>query len=69
MIEGETNRQGQEVVRKTDTRSTTHPFAKIWVLRCRACGTRYGCNSCDAHIRRCPICHPNAAPGEAIERF
>ena len=49
--------------------STTHPFATIWVLQCRACGTRYGSNSCDAHIRRCPSCNPTAMPGEPIEQF
>ena len=32
---GETNRNRQELVRKTDNRSTTHDFAKIWVMRCR----------------------------------
>jgi len=69
MIERGNNRHGQDVIRKTTTRSTTHPFATIWVLQCGGCGTRYGSNSCDAHIRRCPTCNPDAAPGEPIEQF
>jgi|SRR5579862_9095254 len=63
------NRHGQRLVRKTATRSTSHPYARIWVLQCGACGMTYGSNSCDAHIRRCPTCHPKAAPGESLERF
>jgi hypothetical protein len=63
---GEANRKHQELVCKTDARSTTHPFARIWVMRCRDCGHKYGCNSCDAHIRRCPYCCPRAARGEPI---
>ncbi len=66
MNEGDMNQNGQELVRRTGVRSTTHPFATIWVMRCTVCGREYGCNSCDAHIRRCPHCDPSAAPGEPI---
>jgi hypothetical protein len=63
---GEANANRQELVRKTSAPSTTHPFAKIWVMRCRVCGGEYGSNSCDAHIRRCPNCSPAAAKGEPL---
>jgi hypothetical protein len=66
MKAGEANGNGQELVRKTDAPSTTHRFAKIWVMRCQKCGREYGSNSCDAHIRRCPFCSPSAAQGEPI---
>jgi hypothetical protein len=63
---GEANDNRQELVRKTNDPSTTHRFAKIWVMRCGKCGSEYGSNSCDAHIRRCPFCSPSAAQGEPI---
>jgi hypothetical protein len=63
---GEANDNRQELVRKTNDPSTTHPFAKIWVMKCQRCGREYGSNSCDAHIRRCPFCSPSAARGEPI---
>lgn len=66
MEEGDVNPNGQELVRKTDAPSTTHPFATIWGMRCQTCGGQYGSNSCDAHIRRCPHCNPEAAPGEPV---
>lgn len=66
MEEGDVNSNGQELIRKTDAPSTTHPFATMWSMRCQMCGGEYGSNSCDAHIRRCPQCDPNAALGEPI---
>ena len=63
---GDVNPNGQQLVRRTDARSTTHPFATIWAMRCQGCGREYGSNSCDAHIRRCPHCDPSAAAGEPI---
>lgn len=66
MKAGETNLNQQELVRKTSDRSTTHPFTRIWVMRCLDCGNEYGSNSCDAHIRKCPSCSPSAAPGEPV---
>jgi hypothetical protein len=63
---GDVNPNRQELIRRTDARSTTHPFATIWVMRCQVCGREYGSNSCDAHIRRCPYCDPSVATGEPI---
>jgi len=63
---GEKNKNNQQLVLKTDSKSTTHPYAKIWVMRCSRCGNEYGCNSCDAHIRLCPNCNTKAAKGEPI---
>ncbi|HKB35804.1 MAG TPA: hypothetical protein VKD72_05075 [Gemmataceae bacterium] len=60
------NPNGQGLVRRTDERSTTPPFATIWVMRCQACGHEYGSNSCHARRRRCPHCDTSAAPGEPI---
>jgi hypothetical protein len=60
------NKNGQRLLRKTDKRSTTHPFAKIWVMECLKCGNHYGSNSCDAHNRRCPACNKTAAKAEPI---
>lgn len=63
----EFNDNRQRLVEKTTRRSTTHRFARIWVLECERCGHRYGSNSCDAHIRLCPDCGPpGVAPGEPI---
>jgi len=63
---GEENKNNQRLVRKTDTKSTTHRYAKIWVMRCQSCNSEYGSNSCDAHIRLCPRCNKNAAKPEPI---
>jgi len=63
---GDLNANGQKLVRRTNSSSTTHAFATIWVMCCRDCGEEYGCNSCDAHIRRCPFCDNTAAHGEPI---
>jgi hypothetical protein len=60
---GDANRNGQELIRKTEGRSDTHRFAKVWVMRCHACNREYGSNSCDAHIRRCPY-HDQGAKSE-----
>lgn len=63
---GDVSAKYQRLVRKTDRPSTTHRFAKIWVLECIDQAHRYGSNSCDAHIRRCPFCDPTAARSEPI---
>jgi hypothetical protein len=55
----------QAVLYKTERKSTTHPFAKIWAMRCGRCSETYGSNSCDAHIRRCPHCD-GGRPGEPL---
>src|ERR1700710_2956275 len=36
MNAGDVNAKGQRLVQKTQQPSTTHPFAKIWVLQCDA---------------------------------
>ena len=63
---GEKNKNDQVLLLKTDTKRTNHPFAKIWVVQCDKCGNKYGCNSCDAHIRKCPSCDKSAATAEPI---
>lgn len=63
---GEENKNSQILVLKTQKQSTTHRFALIWVMRCNVCKHEYGCNSCDAHERRCPRCSPDVKPGEPI---
>lgn len=52
---GYVNRNRQEVIRKTDEPGTDH-LQKIYVLRCHPCGSEYGANGSDIHIRRCPTC-------------
>ncbi len=51
---GEVNKNGQQVTEKTALKSSTHAFAKVWMMKCTRCGYEYGANGCDAHIRRCP---------------
>jgi len=63
---GEENKNRQILVRKTEQQSTTHAFARIWVMHCSICNHEYGSNSCDAHERRCPRCVPTAKPGEPL---
>jgi hypothetical protein len=62
---GESNRNGQVLLEKTKRKSSTHPFARIWKMRCSR-GHTYGSNSCDAHERKCAKCNPDAKPGEPI---
>jgi hypothetical protein len=66
MEPGDANKNKQELIRKTESPSTTHRFARIWVMKCLKCDKEYGSNSCDAHIRRCPHHDRSAAPGEPI---
>lgn len=63
---GQANRNQQVLVRRSSQRSSTHPFAKVWIMRCQGCDQEYGCNSCDAHLRQCPNCSPRAARAEPI---
>jgi len=62
---GDSNTKGQRLVAKSDNRSTSHRWAKIWTMQCDACGFTYGSNSCDAHIRKCPGCQEGAT-GEPL---
>ena len=32
------------------------PGQKVYVLKCGRCGTQYGANESDIHLRRCPAC-------------
>ena len=59
------NINNQLAYAKTYVKSTTHRFAKIWVVDCQECQTRYGVNGCDFHIRRCPNCQ-DGKEGEPI---
>jgi hypothetical protein len=61
----EENANRQRLVEKTGKKSTTHRFATIWRMRCGTCGSQYGSNSCDAHVRRCPRCM-KGKPGEPL---
>ena len=61
---GDTNKNGQTLVRKTNERGN-HPAALVWVLRCEAGNHEYGANSCDFHVRKCPI-HQGGKPGLPI---
>jgi hypothetical protein len=51
---GYRNRDGQEIVRKTDVGGPEGQ--RIYVLRCTVCGHQYGAYGFDADIRRCPEC-------------
>lgn len=67
MNEGETNDNGQTLLRKTKDLSPRYhprpdhlPKVYIWIMDCSKCGHRYGANNCDAHLRRCPNCQGGA---------
>jgi len=60
---GYTNREGQEVVRKTPQ---TGPVGqRVFVMRCRVCGHQYGVYGFNADICRCPACQ-DGLPGVAF---
>ena len=59
-----TNRNRQEVLRKTEQPGTDHN-SKVWVLKCGRGGHCYGANSTDAWERKCPICQ-GGKPGLPI---
>jgi hypothetical protein len=52
---GYENPNGQVVLRPTGKEGTDH-LQKVYVLRCRECGTEYGANGSDIHARLCPHC-------------
>jgi hypothetical protein len=58
---GDLNRNGQELLAKTDAKGTDHN-QKIWALQCSGCGHVYGANGSDFHQRKCPKCQ-GGAPG------
>ena len=57
---GDTNRNGQQLLRLTDERGSDHN-ARIWILKCRHCLNICGSNSTDAFERKCPKCQKGAA--------
>lgn len=62
---GDTNRNGQTFVARTDLDGTDHN-QKVWRLHCNHCGNDYGANGSDFHIRKCPACQ-GGRPGLAFE--
>lgn len=64
-LPGYVNSHGQEVVRDTGFPSGTFSGQRVYELRCRHCGHRYGANGCDIHNRRCPS-HQNGMAGERL---
>jgi len=52
---GYLNRNGQEVIQRTDLPGNDHN-QNVYVLRCRQCATEYGANGSDIFQRRCPNC-------------
>jgi hypothetical protein len=51
---GYRNRDGQQVLCKTDRRGPDNQ--RVFLMRCTVCGHEYGAYGCDADIRRCPAC-------------
>jgi len=49
------NRRGQTVVRDTGLSGTDHG-QRVYELKCSHCGSVYGSNGSDNHIRKCPTC-------------
>jgi hypothetical protein len=62
---GDVNRNGQEVVRKTDRRGNDH-LQWVYQLACSHCGHNYGANGSDVHERKCPNCQ-DGRPGLEYE--
>ncbi|MFV1876402.1 hypothetical protein [Nioella sp.] len=52
---GYVNRNGQEVLRRTDIPGNDHNQV-VYVMMCKTCGIRYGANGSDIWQRRCPAC-------------
>jgi hypothetical protein len=55
------NRDGQEVIRKTE-RDGTAPGQRVFILRCTVCDHEYGADGCDIYDRLCPQCQ-DGPPG------
>ncbi len=62
---GYTNRNCQEVIRRTDRAGTDH-LQHVYEMRCRKCGHRYGANGSDIWQRKCPKCQ-GGKPGLALD--
>ncbi len=52
---GDTNPNHQKLIAKTAIAGTDHN-QRVWRLQCADCGTEYGANGSDFHIRKCPSC-------------
>ena len=66
---GEFNKNGDlELLEKTSEKSSTHPNAVIWIMKCHTCDSSIRVNSCDGYERLCPICHPEAAASDGEAR-
>ena len=59
------NPNQQVFVARTALDGTNHN-QKVWHLQCKVCGTEYGANGSDFHIRRCPSCQ-GGRPGLPLE--
>jgi hypothetical protein len=58
---GYRNREGQEVIRKTDRDGST-PGQRVFILHCTVCDHEYGADGCDIYDRLCPKCQ-DGPPG------
>ncbi len=54
-VQGYRNRNGQTVIRRTDTPGNDHNQV-VYELECGGCGCRYGANGSDIWQRKCPEC-------------
>ncbi len=54
-LPGYSNRNGQTVIRRTDTPGNDHNQV-VYELECGDCGERYGANGSDIWQRKCPKC-------------
>ena len=59
---GSQNKNGQVLLGRDPGHQPNHPKAEAYKMECSNCGHVYGCNGCDWHIRRCPVCQAGA-PG------
>jgi hypothetical protein len=64
-VPGATNRNGQQVLRRTGLNGNDHN-QKVYVVRCTRFAREYGANGSDLWQRRCPSCD-EGAPGLSYE--
>ena len=55
------NREGQEVIRKTERDGNT-AGQRVFILHCTVCDHEYGADGCDIYDRLCPKCQ-DGPPG------
>jgi hypothetical protein len=63
---GYVNRNGQQVVRRTDLAGTDHGQS-VYVLKCNACGREHGANGSDIFQRRCPHHDPKSRGADLLK--